>query len=169
MNKVQLDIKDSKDSKTVVDEEKDTLIIFVCVLVPLLAVLAVLAFILIKFKLNKKESPETQEKPQYAFQRRSTIHFSKSDVITFLNESSRKQEEKVTKKDIIKMLKLITVPDEYEEACMMEGKTRIEKRKILKEIGHAREQKIHLEYMLQQEKDNTDEDFIKDLVRTVKG
>lgn len=67
------------------------------------------------------------------------------------------------------MLKLIQVPDEYEEACMMEGKTRIEKRKILKEIGHAREQKIHLEYMLQQEKDNTDEDFINDLVRTVKG
>lgn len=39
----------------------------------------------------------------------------------------------------------------------MKGKSKPEKRRLLKEIEKARQQKIHLEYILAQQKDKNDE------------
>ena len=44
------------------------------------------------------------------------------------------------------------VPTEDEIKELLRGKTKKEKRKLLKEIAKAREQKVHMEYVLEQQK-----------------
>ncbi len=59
--------------------------------------------------------------------------------------------------DAQKQAIIAQVPTDDEIVELMKGKSKPEKRRLLKEIEKARQQKIHLEYILAQQKDKNDE------------
>lgn len=64
------------------------------------------------------------------------------------------------KKDVEELrakLEMTKIPSDFEIKELLKGKTPFEKRMLLKEIEKARQQKIHLEYLLEQQQLKHDE------------
>ena len=162
-------VEDDGNSLTII------LVVLVCVLIPLVAVLA---FVVYLFRKNKKNSVATamgRRRSSANLRRQYTKHVAKDgdddgeeDLDAKLEGKSKKinvnimpgDDEKIPvipANDQAVMAMFTQVPTDDEIKELLKGKTAKEKRALLKEIEKARQQKIHLEYLLEQQKVKNEE------------
>lgn len=161
-------VEDDGSSLTVI------LVVLVCVLIPLVAVLG---FVVYLFRKNKKNSVATamgRRRSSANLRRQYTKHVSKEgdededDLDAKLEGKSKKinvnimpgDDEKIPvipANDQAVMAMFTQVPTDDEIKELLKGKSAKEKRALLKEIEKARQQKIHLEFLLEQQKVKNEE------------
>lgn len=141
------------------------LIVLLCVLVPLFVVLC---FIVYMFRKNKKNSvsaalqrQRTSISIQKEYTRRVSLKDEKmegkpeGDINIFAADDEKPLPVLPTDEKVIAMF--TNVPTDEEIKGLLKGKSTADKRALLKEIEKARQQKIHLEYLMEQQNLKHDE------------
>lgn len=137
------------------------LIILLCVLVPLIFILACIVHMFRKNKMNSVAAALARQQSSLRIEQdfNDKMEGKKQNPDIFADDEKNGTAAKngMIPDDASKMGIMTQVPTDDEIKELLKGKTGPEKKKLLKEIEKARQQKIHLEYLLEMTKNKNDE------------
>ena len=137
------------------------LIILLCVLVPLIFILACIVHMFRKNKMNSVAAALARQQSSLRIEQdfNEKMEGKKNpDIFADDEKNGTAAKNGMIPDDAEKMVGVLTqVPTDEEIKELLKGKSGPEKKKLLKEIEKARQQKIHLEYLLEMTKNKNDE------------
>ena len=134
------------------------LVVLICVLIPLVAVLGFVVYLFRKNKINSVSTAMGRRRSSVNlkenYQRRASIidddkMENQGKDINIMPADGEKNPQLPASETAV-MAMFTQVPSDEEIKNLLKGKTAKEKRVLLKEIEKARQQKMHLEYLLAQ-------------------